>query len=100
MSLHDKVMNIPCKYTTEVAWDSSDIDKAKNSYKEGHRDARHEAAEMAIKIDLIILQLTEALAHAQSWHRGDKWRNDYENEHHDAWQQQEDRITEALRSVK
>ena len=96
MSLHNDVMNIPCKYTRSCFPDEAQL----LAYKEGHRDARHEAAEMAIKSDLIILQLTEALRNAQAWHRGDDWRNDYENGHHDAWQQQEDRITEALRSVK
>lgn len=44
--LHNAIMNLPCTYTNEVAWDSSDRDKAKNSYLEGHRDARHAAAEL------------------------------------------------------
>lgn len=61
MSLHNDIINIPCKYTTEVAWDSSDIDKAKNSYKEGHHDALHEAAEMALSIEEINAELVEAL---------------------------------------
>lgn len=45
MSLHDKILNIPCE-----------VDKAKKAinrieYKNGHRDARHMAAELAIEYD-------------------------------------------------
>ncbi len=45
-ALHAAIMNLPCTYSSEVAWDSSDREKAKNSYKEGHSDARHAAAEL------------------------------------------------------
>lgn len=96
MSLHNDIMNIPCEYTRSCFRDEVQL----SIYKEGHRDARHEAAEMALVQDEIIEQLKGALLKAQQWHKGDKWRYDYEEGHHDAWQQQADYITEALRSIK
>ena len=47
MSLHDKIMNIP----TDVE-DLSQMGRM--LYKTGHRDARHAAAEMAIKYDSFV----------------------------------------------
>ena len=47
MSLHNKIMNIPAdngiRYLVETA-----------EYKNGHRDARHAASEMAIKYDSFV----------------------------------------------
>lgn len=42
--LHDQIMNIPCKITDEMF-----LNKASRLlYKDGHRDARHAAAELAL----------------------------------------------------
>jgi hypothetical protein len=54
MSLHDKILNIPCE-----------VDKAKKAinrieYKNGHFDARHKAAELAITYDEL-LEITIAM---------------------------------------
>lgn len=57
MSLHDKIMNIPCKYTRSCFPDEAQL----LAYKEGHRDARHEAAEMTLGIEEINAELVEAL---------------------------------------
>lgn len=47
MSLHDKIMNIPA----HGADDYDNLPNEKVAYKIGHRDARHEAAEMALAQD-------------------------------------------------
>jgi len=57
MSLHDKILNIPCE-----------VDKAKKTinrieYKKGHRDARHRAAELSISYD----ELLEVTMDMRDW---------------------------------
>jgi len=46
MSLHDEIMSLPVKSDVEEFTIS-----ARANYKQGHRDARHAAAELAIKYD-------------------------------------------------
>ena len=59
-SLHNKIMNIPVrKAMSEIGLKDNMI-----SYKEGHRDARHEAAEMALEYESLIEELVEALKHS------------------------------------
>jgi len=53
-SLHNKIMNI---VASKVPKDS----KLAIVYKEGHRDARHEAAEMALEYESLIEDLVGAL---------------------------------------
>lgn len=56
MSLHDKIMNLPGKPGMYV------LDRGRHiAYYEGHRDARHAAAELAVKQDALVAQLVEAL---------------------------------------
>lgn len=56
MNLHNEIMNIP----TEIDFrDWSDHDR--QSYKRGHRDARHAAAELSLKAEARIEELEEAL---------------------------------------
>ena len=55
MSLHDEIMNLPSGQGTM----SQSPDMA---YKIGHRDARHAAAELALKADAEIERLRAALA--------------------------------------
>lgn len=56
MTLHNEIMNIP---TDKLDWDVSV--KESRSYKEGHRDARHAAAELSLKYDLYIDMLEDLI---------------------------------------
>jgi urease accessory protein UreE len=60
-SLHNKIMNIQAKGYPRVM----DIETA---YKVGHRDARHEAAEMALEYESLIEELVESLDMLYSWY--------------------------------
>ncbi len=55
MSLHDDIMNIPAIRSRDKTASCT------RAYKEGHRDARHAAAEMSLKIERKLSQLREAL---------------------------------------
>ena len=57
MSLHNDIMNIPHAFDT-YPWGRME----KVSYVTGHRDARHAAAELAIKTDAEIERLTAECA--------------------------------------
>lgn len=57
MSLHDKIINIPAT----GADDYDEFPNEKVAYKIGHRDARHEAAEMALGVEEVNTALVEAL---------------------------------------
>lgn len=61
MNYLNKIIALQGQYTTEIAWDSSDRDKAKNSYLEGFEDAKDKAAELAIQADARIEYLTSIL---------------------------------------
>ena len=64
MSLHNDIMNISANtVNASLAGYTDDEFKA---YKYGHRDARHEAAEMALGIEEINAELVEALANLLS----------------------------------
>lgn len=69
MNLHNQIMNIP----TDVDFtDWSDHDR--QSYKRGHRDARHAAAELSLKAEARIEELEEMLkwyAEEDEIHEGD-----------------------------
>ena len=53
MSLHNEIMNIPVQYSR------SEFGKEVHylHYSEGHRDARHSAAELSLKYDRLIEEL-------------------------------------------
>lgn len=55
MSLHDMIMNLPAHVPGNL------VDSEDGWYLEGHRDARHAAAELAAEADATIAQLVEAL---------------------------------------
>lgn len=57
MNLHNEIMNIPAKHQRVVFQDQGFY----LMYKEGHRDARHAAAELSLKADARIEELEEAL---------------------------------------
>lgn len=48
MSLHNEIMNIPCKHANR---------ELSIAYKTGHRDARHTAAELSLKYEQYIEKL-------------------------------------------
>jgi hypothetical protein len=54
MSLHDDIMRLPCEYNLDIGDEFM-------GYKLGHRDARHAAAELALKADARIEELESAL---------------------------------------
>ena len=55
MNFHGRIMNI------QEAMPHLPSDQLRHSYKEGHRDARHTAAEIANEADEQIRELVEAL---------------------------------------
>lgn len=57
-SLHDEIMNLPCKRTMSHFATKDEL----LQYKEGHRDARHAAAELAITADDAQAELNAARA--------------------------------------
>jgi hypothetical protein len=48
MSLHDKIMNLPCRVPDNRA------NSGVACYQQGHRDARHAAAELALTADALL----------------------------------------------
>ena len=63
MSLHDDIMNIPAGRTDDTFVDNMD----RYFYKEGHRDARHAAAELAIEADKTIEEMKYELERVLDW---------------------------------
>lgn len=55
MSLHNDIMNIPCKRDDYMEWEMW------RGYQLGHRDARHAAAELANAYDEKMEQLRDAI---------------------------------------
>ena len=79
MNLHNEIMNLPAK--PYPGYD----DKQLMAYKYGHKDARHAAAELALKAEEQIEMLRDALQQCKRWHQGDKWR-DGDTEQREAWE--------------
>jgi hypothetical protein len=57
MSFHGKMMNLP------MTLDARDAGPYANGYKQGHKDARHAAAELALKADALAEALRDMLMH-------------------------------------
>lgn len=91
MSYHAQIMNLPI--TVNMAQIGLKADMI--TYKEGHRDARHAAAELANAADKRIETLTQALIRCQQWHHGNKWR-DGDTEQRAAWEDHLQTINNAL----
>lgn len=68
MKLHDKIMNLPSKH---------DNRQFAIAYKEGHRDARHAAAELALKYDSLIVKLFDALCNRHADDLVDELKEEY-----------------------
>ena len=62
MNLHGKIMNIPVDQKS-----LPESGEERLIYKIGHRDARHEAAEIAIKTDRLMEEMHDALEGLLSW---------------------------------
>ena len=58
MNLHGQIMNLPCRDDDALNAEYSD---RRIAYKHGHRDARHAAAELALKADAQVEALHAAL---------------------------------------
>lgn len=50
MNLHNEIMNLPSRMTRGEFLNQYDY----QAYKEGHRDARHDAAELSLKYEAYI----------------------------------------------
>jgi len=61
-NLHGQIMNIQCQNPPPISLSSGfTAQREAQAYKEGHRDARHAAAELAIKADSQAEEMLEAL---------------------------------------
>lgn len=71
MNLHAEIMNIP----SDRCMDFKDANHAV-TYKIGHKDARHAAAELALKQDVVIDDFYKVCRRALLNIYGDTWRED------------------------
>ena len=68
MNLHGKIMNIPINEDGKsIAREAITDSGVHIAYKIGHRDARHEAAEMAIKTDRLMEDMAGELTEFLEW---------------------------------
>jgi hypothetical protein len=58
MDLHGQIMNLPARLPSDCAKMAT-----ATAYKTGHRDARHAAAELALKADACVEALRDILMH-------------------------------------
>lgn len=56
MDLHGQIMNLPARLPKDCAKMAT-----ATAYKTGHRDARHAAAELALRADALVHELREVL---------------------------------------
>lgn len=76
MSLHNEIMNIQSD-TNEVLTSQYGRDHSHTSYKIGHRDARHAAAELSLKYETLIERLLDALEQRNADDYVDSIRKEY-----------------------
>lgn len=60
MSLHNKIMNIPCPYAITLAEEKEQPELALY-YRMGHKDARHSASELVLKAEHAFDQIEDSL---------------------------------------
>jgi hypothetical protein len=72
MNYHDRIMNL-------LAGRPSSLAQPERAYKEGHRDARHAAAEIAIEADRIIAEQQQELERLQKDAERYRWIRDQHN---------------------
>ena len=63
MNLHNEIMNLPCEPSQRDIMNDREI----TAHKIGHRDARHAAAELAIKSDSLIEEMKLQLEDILDW---------------------------------
>lgn len=62
MNLHSEIMNIQAKIILDGPEGVGNVNQNRyTAYKEGHRDARHAAAELSLKAEARIDEIEEAL---------------------------------------
>jgi hypothetical protein len=60
MKLHNRILNLPCPYATELAAEHDDPEIAVY-YRMGHKDARHEAAEVVLELEELLREMDQFL---------------------------------------
>lgn len=60
MDLHGQIMNLPARLPKDCAKMATST-----AYKAGHKDARHAAAELALRADALVHELREVLEWAR-----------------------------------
>lgn len=76
MSLHNEIMNIQCE-SNDILTYQHGHDHKHSSYKLGHRDARHAAAELSMKQEALIEKLLDALEARNADDYVDRIRQEY-----------------------
>lgn len=92
MSLHNEIMNIQAAIVLDGPEGVGNVSQNRyTAYKEGHRDARNAAAELALKYDEIASILKEFVEFDAEANGGLSLLD-----HHDLW----DRAEKALKALK
>lgn len=73
MTLHNEIMNLNIK----SGFDYSEFESKVIAYKYGHRDARHQAAELSLKYESLIEKLFDALCDRHADDYVDELRSEY-----------------------
>jgi hypothetical protein len=76
MSLHNEIMNIQIdrQKESQAVMSQDEVDLA---YRKGHRDARHDAAELSLKYEALIEKLLGALERRHADDYVDSIRQEY-----------------------
>lgn len=79
MSLHNEIMNTPANIILDGPDGVGNVSQNRyTAYKEGHRDARHAAAELALKYDVLVEKLLDALEARNADDYVDRIRKEYD----------------------
>lgn len=79
MSLHNEIMNTPANIILDGPDGVGNVSQNRyTAYKEGHRDARHAAAELALKYDALVEKLLDALEARNADDYVDRIRKEYD----------------------
>lgn len=79
MSLHNEIINTPANIILDGPDGVGNVSQNRyTAYKEGHRDARHAAAELALKYDALVEKLLDALEARNADDYVDRIRKEYD----------------------
>lgn len=79
MSLHNEIINTPANIILDGPDGVGNVSQNRyTAYKEGHRDARHAAAELALKYDVLVEKLLDALEARNADDYVDRIRKEYD----------------------